>query len=82
MPTFESVNEEVAVPEVAPVAVTVYLATNQSGRLNVSLMLPLPSAVTSSLKAHVWPALSLTLMCTASPGCQLPPSRLTVEPGA
>jgi len=34
VPGFESVKIHVAVPEEAPVAVTEYCATNQSGRLN------------------------------------------------
>jgi hypothetical protein len=80
--TFPSVKLDVAVEPLDPVAVTEYVATNQSGSVNESPMSPVELAVTSTSRTHVWPALSFTLMCTASPGCQLPPRRLTVEPGA
>src|SRR5215210_698800 len=79
--TFASVNVVVAVPE-EPVAVTAYVATNQSGRLNESLMLPPESAVTSTLRDQVWPWSSLTLMFTDSPACQPEPVSVTSSPGA
>jgi len=77
----ESVNVYCATDPEDPVAVTLYVATNQLGRLNWSPTSPFPSAVTSTSRAHVWPASSLTLMWTDSPGCQLPPKRVTVAPG-
>jgi hypothetical protein len=80
--TFASVKLVVATAPLAPVAVTAYVATNQFGRLNESLMSPFASAVTSAFRTHVWPSLSLTLMWTDSPGCQLPPIRFTADPGA
>src|SRR6187551_3106429 len=76
-----SVKLHVAVPE-APVAVTEYWATNQSGRLNWSEIAPLSSAVTSTSRRHVSPASSFTRMCTDSPGAQLAPERATCSPGA
>ena len=64
-----SVKLVVATAPDAPVALTPYVATNQSGRLNESLMLPLASAVTLTLRFQVWPT-SLTTMLTDSPGSQ------------
>src|SRR5207247_35020 len=77
-----SVKLHVAVPEDAPVAVTEYTATNEFGRLNWSEIVPSAAAVTSTSRLHVWPASSLTLRCTASPGAQLAPESVTCSPGA
>jgi len=77
-----SVKVHVTAPDDAPVAVTVYTATNQSGRLNSSEIAPSPAAVTSTSRRHVSPASSLTLMCTDSPGAQLAPESVTCSPGA
>ena len=44
-PGFESVKFVATVPEVGPVATTLYCATNQFGRLNWSVMLPFESAI-------------------------------------
>jgi hypothetical protein len=48
--TWPSVKLVVAMAPDAPVALTLYVATNQSGRLNESLMLPLWSAVTLTFR--------------------------------
>jgi hypothetical protein len=80
--TLPSVNCVVAVDPEAPVAVTVYCATNQSGSAKLSVMAPVPSAVTSTSRLQVLPASSLTRMWTDSPGCHCEPSRRTVSPGA
>src|SRR5215216_2580475 len=76
-----SVKEVAASPDCAPVAFTLYCATNQLGSWNSSRMLPFSSAVTSTLRLQVLPASSLTKMLTDSPGCQLDPVRTTVPPG-
>jgi len=77
-----SVNDVTTRPEIEPVALTVYVATNQFGRLNASATLPLASAMTSTLRDQELPKSSLTKMWTLSPGCQLEPVRVTSEPGA
>jgi hypothetical protein len=56
-----SVKVVVAMPD-APEAVAVYVATNQSGRLNSSRMFPLSSAKTSTLRLQVLPRSSFTLI--------------------
>src|SRR3954453_15034173 len=76
-----SVNPVVAVPETAPVARTLYVATNKAGRVKDSVTAPVSSATTSELRSQVRPWSSLTYRCTDSPGCQLPPVRLTSPPG-
>jgi hypothetical protein len=58
----ESVNVVAAVPDTSPVALTVYVATNQFGRLKESVTFPFTSAVTSTLRDHVLPISSLTKM--------------------
>jgi hypothetical protein len=80
--TFPSVKVVVAVPERPPVAVTVYWAVKVVGRTTSSAMFPEVSAVTSSVWLHELPTLSFVTMWTDSPGCQSPPVRWTVEPGA
>jgi hypothetical protein len=50
--TLASVKLVVAVPD-EPVAVTVYTAMNQSGRLNESVSAPVASATTSTSRFHV-----------------------------
>jgi len=58
--TVPSVKLVVAVPDSGPVAVTAYVATNQSGSRNWSVIWPVAFAVTSALRSQVWPPLSLT----------------------
>ncbi len=79
--TSASVKLVVAVPEIGPVAVTVYVATNQLGSWNSSRIEPLPSAKTSTSRRQVSPWSSFTRMWTSSPGCQLVPVRITAAPG-
>jgi hypothetical protein len=80
--TLPSVNVHVARDPDDEVAVTVYCATNQSGRLNESEIVPSASAVTSTSRLQLLPKSSLTRMWTVSPGCQWPPERTTSSPGA
>ena len=54
-PTLPSVNVVVVVPDVAPVAVTRYVAMNESGSVNDTVRSPLSSAVTSVSYDHVSP---------------------------
>ena len=68
--TFPSVKLVVAVDPDAPVAATLYCATNQSGRLKLSAMTPASSAVTSTSRLQLLPESSLTRMWTTSPGPQ------------
>ena len=49
-----------AMPEIAPVAVTEYWATNQFGRSNWSRIRPSSSATTSTFRLHELPQSSLT----------------------
>src|SRR5215211_1834695 len=69
-PTFPSVKLVVATEPDEPVALTLYRATNQSGRLKESVMAPSASAVTSTSRLQLRPSSSLTERCTASPPCQ------------
>src|SRR5688572_12412424 len=77
----ESVKVADAVPEIGPVAVTVYVATNQPGSWNSSRIVPLPSAMPSTSRRQDSPASSFTRMWTISPGCQLLPVKITAPPG-
>jgi len=79
--TFPSVKLVVAVPDTEPVAVAIYVATNQFGRVNCSVKAPLSSAVTSSDQLQLWPLSSFTKRWTASAACQPAPERVTVDPG-
>ena len=64
------------------VAVTLYIATNESGRLKMSVMLPAAPALTVTSRRQVCPMSSFTKMCTFSPKPQPELVRITVEPGA
>ncbi len=79
---FESVKVVLAVPESAPVAVTLYVAMNHSGRPNVATKAPSSPAVTSSSYRQVSPTSSFTRMWTASPACHPEPVSVTCSPGA
>ena len=78
---FPSVKLAVTTPELAPVAVTLYVATNVAGSWNCIVNAPDASAVTSLLYDHVWPLSSFTKMWTDSLAPQPWPLRVTVEPG-
>src|SRR5262245_1369855 len=78
----ESVNVAVATRPLDPVAVTEYVAMNEDGRLNTSVMLPAASACTVVSCDHVWPTSSFTTMWTLSLGNQFAPVRVTWAPGA
>jgi pimeloyl-ACP methyl ester carboxylesterase len=65
-----------------PTALTLYVATNQFGRLNVSRIIPRSSAVTSESRDHVLPWSSFTRTWTTSPGCHSAPESVTSSPGA
>ena len=81
MTVLSSKNELVTVPEAGPLALTMYVATNDHGRTTLSVSAPVRSAVTSSLQVHVFPTLSLTKRWMRSPGAQPAPDSLTVSPG-
>ena len=78
---FPSVKLAVAMPDTAPVALTAYVATNQSGRVNESEIWPPASATTSTFRLQLLPTSSFTKMCTASPAYQFEPVSVTVPPG-
>ena len=79
--TLPSVKVVVAPPETGPDAMTLYVATNQFGRLNWSVMFPDASAITSTLRDQELPKSSFTKMWTDSPGCQFAPVSVTRPPG-